>query len=484
LSEFNLPDGRFGPAVRGGRPRRGPDWRRIGIILVSALAGFALLGAATFGALVWYGEQQLNKIVVEGREELDQISDPLNVLVVGSDDREGLTEEQLQALGTDDHGAHLTDTVMLLHLDPNREQVAVLSFPRDLLLTRCDGSRGRINAAYGIGEREGIGGPTCMVQTVSDFTGIPVHHYVEVDFAGFIDVIDTLGGVDMYFEEPLRDVAAGLDVPAGCVHLDGVRALGFVRARKDLDSDFGRIARQQRFIHELMAKATSAGTLLNVPKLFSLVESLASAIETDEDLSLSQMRRIAASLRNLTPERVDMRTVPSHGRRINGASYVVAKEAEAEALFEAFRDGTVFPDVGTEGPTPVSVADVPPLVVLNGVGTPGLAAQAQEALEEHGFAVEATGNSSEVGRSTTQVFFPHGRREEAALIAKVLPDAELVAEQYVGGQDIETDGPITIVLGEDFDVDELPAPPEQSPGSPTPDPTPTYAGATPSTRDC
>lgn len=446
----------------------------------------ALAGVATAGALIWYGEQKLARVEVQGRSDPDEqpVREVMNVLLVGSDSREGLSAEQLERLGTEDHGGRLTDTIMLLHLDPSRAQVAVVSFPRDLFVTRCDGTKGRINASYAVGQRRGEGGPTCLLRTVGDFTGIPIHHYVEVNFAGFIRVVDTVGGVSMYFDKPLRDRAAGLDVPAGCVQLDGVRALGFVRARKDLDSDFGRIARQQRFIGELLSKVTSAGVLLNVPRLFSLVDAVAGSVEADHDLSLSDMRRIAFSLRGLTNDAVDMRTVPAVSKRINGAAYVVAKPEESEALFQAIISGEIFPDVGMQPPTPVGVADVPPLVILNGAGIPGLASRAQLALEPHGFRIEATGNAGNFGRSSTSIYFPEERREEAELLAKVLPGADLVAQEYHGSQDVQTVGPITVVLGSVFDPDAVPSPAPRPIVTSAPDPEPTYAGATPATTHC
>lgn len=484
MSDAHLLPGQYGPVARGGRPGRGPDWRRVLMLAGATLGLFGLLGAGTVGALVWYGERQVNRLDVDGMSDPDaqQVRKVLNVLLVGSDSRDGLTREQLRALGTEDHGGRLTDTIMLLHLDPSREKVAILSFPRDLLVTRCDGTRGRINAAYGVGIREDVGGPTCLVQTVHDLTGIPVHHYAEVDFAGFIRVVDTIGGVTMYFDEALKDRAAGLDVPKGCVHLDGVRALGFVRARKALDSDFGRIARQQRFIGELIDKVTSAGILLNVPRLFSLVDAVASSIHADENLSLSDMRRMAFSLRGLTSDGVDMRTVPAHSRRVGGAAYVVADEDEAEALFEAFRSGELFPDVGTEGPRPVGIADVPPLVILNGAGVAGLAAQAQQALEAHGFRVEGTANTTAFDHVDTVVYYPPERGEEAQLLAQALPAAKLVAQRYAGGQDVQTSGPITVVLGSSFDPSAIPTPAPTA--APTALPTPTYAGATPGAQHC
>lgn len=488
VSEFGqqLPRGQFGPILRGGRVRRrrGPDWRRIGLVVGIATLVLMIGIVGTGLALIWYGNRAITRVDVEGIADpaewppgMEPLTDVLNVLVVGNDSREGLSDEQLLRLGTEDHGGLLTDTIMLVQIDPNREIVSVLSFPRDLFVTRCDGSRGRINAAYSIGERSGAGGASCLVQTVTDFTGVPIHHFVQVNFAGFVDVVDTVGGVTIYLEEPLRDRPAGLDLPAGCVELDGIRALGFVRARH-LDNDFGRIARQQRFVRELMNEVTSAGTLLNIPRLFSLVDAVGRAMETDQDLSLGDMRRIAFSLRNITPQRLDTRTVPSAGRRIDGGSYVVAKEEEAEALFQAFREGTIAPEgLGTSPPGQLTIADVPPLHILNGVGVVGLAAAAQEIMTMRGFEVAETGNAPNFDYQETLVVYPPERLEEAELVARQLPSAGLVESGEL------TD--VTIILGRDFEPDAIAATPAAAPtGSPSPEPTETFAGAEPAEVQC
>lgn len=444
-----------------------------------------LTTAATAGALLWYGERAITRVDVPGLvapgepvESLEEITEILNVLVVGDDSRDGLTDEQLVALGTERVAGGRTDTVMLLQLDPAREHAAVLSFPRDLLVTRCDGSDGRINAAYGIGESNGTGGAACLVDTVTDFTGIPINHYVEVNFAGFIDVVDVLGGVTMYIEEPgIVDRYAGLDLDAGCQTLDGTQALGFVRARK-IDNDFGRMARQQRFVRELVSEIVSAGTLVNVPRMFAIVDAAGRAVETDSDLSLSVMRRLAFSLRNLSAERLDTRVVPAVPRTIGGAAMVVAREEEAEELFAAFREGTIAPEeLGREQPQAVDVADVPSLTVLNGVGVAGVAAAAAEELERKGFTVEETGNADRFGFHRTRVIHPRGLREEAEIVAGAFDDAVL----EVGA----LDEPFTVVIGSDYEPSLDGREDQAGPtASPEPEPTPTFRGATAHERRC
>ena len=477
--------------MSGGR-RRAPgrlDWRRIAVFSVAFVTICLVSTTITAAALVWYGEQQITQVDVEtqvpgdmdgdGSVDIVELKDVRNVLIVGSDSRKDLSADERRELGTGSFSGTRTDTLMIVQLDPKRHGAAMLSFPRDLLVTRCDGSEGRINSAFEIGKTTGVGGPTCLVRTITEFTGIPIHHYAQINFQGFVDVVDTLGGVRMYLDEPISDADANIDLEAGCVTLKGSDALGFVRVRK-IDSDFGRIARQQRFIREMVDQVTSASVALNVPRLFDLVEAGARAIETDPSLSLSVMRQIAFSFRDLSSDQIDSRTVPAFNRTISGAAYVVADPEPAEELFEAFREGVAAPkDVGTRGPKDVAVRDVDPIRVLNATTTGGLAAAAAEALDRAGFEVAGTGNAQVQTLQKTRIIHPTGKREEATLLRELFPGATLVpapdAEQLV------------LELGAEVTLEQLAAVEEASEpeGAPDPEPTPTYKGATADTRhDC
>jgi LCP family protein required for cell wall assembly len=476
--------------LSGGR-RRTPgriDWRRIALALVAFVAIVTVSTTITAAALVWYGEQQIAKVDVEtqvpgdvdgdGSVDIAEMKDVRNVLVVGSDSRKDLSAAERRELGTGQFSGTRTDTIMVVQLDPNRQGAAMLSFPRDLLVTRCDGSEGRINSAFEIGKSNGVGGPTCLVRTITELTGIPIHHYAQINFQGFVDVVDTLGGVKMYLEEPIQDDDANVDLPAGCVTLRGADALGFVRVRK-IDSDFGRIARQQRFIREVVDQVTSASVALNIPRLFSLVEAGASAVETDPSLSLSVMRQIAFSFRDLSSDRIDTRTVPGFNRTISGASYVVTDPEPAEELFEAFREGVAAPeDVGTRGPKNVGIGDVPPVRVLNATTTGGLAASVADLLAERGLETAGTGNAT-ARLPRTRIIHPPGLREEAVVLRRLFPGATLVPNAEAEASQM------VVELGADVDPEALAAALEQESeptGAPEPEPTPTYAGASASER--
>jgi len=479
--------------LRGGRPRSGgPNWRLLGMLfLCLALSMTVGLGAAA-GAIVWTGNHSISRKDVAGLQaprdlnrdgrldasEVQEVTRVLNILVVGSDSREGLTSHQLKALGTTPEDGDRADTIILAQLDPRRNRVALLSFPRDLFVTRCDGSQGRINEAYPIGEHIGIGGPNCLVQTIRALTGIPIDHFVRINLLGFITVVDAVGGVSFYLDQPLRDRYAGLNLPAGCVTLDGARAVGFVRARH-LDSDFGRIARQQRFLRELVRKSTRLDMLLQPQRLYEIARSVGRSVETDRNLGLSEIRRIAFTFRNLTAEGVDAWTVPADDKYRGSAYYAHIKQWEADALFRAFQTGHFPPRPGSTGAlTTLKPADVPPVVVQNSAGTTDLASAAWRALIQRGFTASVAPNALPFDLVHTNVLYPPDRRAEAGLVAQALGGVTLAPGN-------ERD-PITVIVGADFNPLALPPPgvaltpsttPTLSPAAPAGDPQPAPAPA-------
>jgi LCP family protein required for cell wall assembly len=212
-----------------------------------------------------------------------------NFLLVGSDSRTlgdpntGDSAEEAGVSGT------RSDTIMVLRRDRATGEAALLSIPRDLYV-EIPGQEGRqrINAAYN-------GGPATLVRTVQESLGIPVHHYVEIDFTGFTRLVDALGGVEICFDFPARDVNTGLDVrQPGCRMLDGTQALAYARSRYyeelkagewvlDPRSDIGRAERQREFVAVTLASALDAvvGDPLGVG---ALVEAVTSAVRIDSTL--------------------------------------------------------------------------------------------------------------------------------------------------------------------------------------------------------
>ena len=260
----------------------------------------ALVGAAALGVVA---AGRISRTEVAG---LTSAPGATNVLVVGSDSREGFTPEELQALGTEVVDGQRTDTIFLLSTSGGR--AAILSFPRDLLVTDCQGTQGRINAAYA------VGGPSCLVETVTQTTGIAIDGYAEVNLFGFARIVDAVGGVPVFLDQPLVDVFAGVNLPAGCTVLDGREAVGFVRARH-VDDDLGRIARQQRFLKSLAGEVISANTLVNVPRLFRIAAAAGGSVTADPGLGIVEMLQLARAARGLAGSGLATYTSPATSPR-------------------------------------------------------------------------------------------------------------------------------------------------------------------------
>ena len=464
--------------------------RRLLVRFTAAFLVSVLLGMGTAAGVVRWGMGQIDRSVVAGlvssrsgsdEAEAEAAERPaarlVNVLVVGNDGREGLTPAQIKSFGTGTAEGNRTDSIMLVQLEvdgPGRG--AVLSFPRDLLTTRCDGTRGRINAAYGIGVEHNGDGPSCLVKTVSTLTGVDIHHYVEVNFAGFLDVVDALGGVGLYLDKPLSDKKAHINLPAGCVKLKGPDALGFVRARY-VDSDFGRIARQQRFLKETVREASHLGVLANPPRLLRIIDAAASSLRTDDNLGLAQMRALALGMRRLTAGGLEVYTVPAKAVLANGVWYVEEQPKAARRLYASFRTGAVVHDDPPPRPAP-TVKPKPPVTVVNGTDRQGLAEAAGAWLQAKGYTVDEVATADGAGLERTRILHPPRLAAAAADLAKLFPGADVIA-----GVDSL---PLTVKLGAEQSARALERRVKATPAGPTaaPSPKPTFSGAEMTDVDC
>lgn len=324
-------DDGFGPVVAGRGRRELPvaGVFRFAVVAAVTIALVAVTGGVVLGGFLTLKMQRVDVGGLGGNP-----FDELNVLVVGTDSREGFTPDQLQALGTEAVSGRRTDTIFLVSTSGGR--AAMLSFPRDLLVTRCDGTRGRINSAYT------TGGPTCLAETVGRLTGIGLDGYLEVDLFGLSRIVDAAGGVPICLDQPLVDRPAGADLPAGCGVLDGRTALGYVRARHaDASGDLGRIARQQRFLAALGQEVISPSTLINVPRLLRVTAAAGSSVTADRRLGPIDLVRIARGAKGLAGGGLAAHTVPTRPRTIGGAELLVPDEEGAAALFAQFQDGSI-----------------------------------------------------------------------------------------------------------------------------------------------
>lgn len=413
-------DQSWGPTVTTAPRRRG--LRRLLRVLVLLL----LLTVVVIVVMALWAMTRLDRQPVDG---LAATSRPMHVLITGSDSREGLTPEERVELSTGSDEGERTDTIMVMTID--RGRVALLSFPRDLWVTRCDGSSGRINAAV---QRGGI---SCLVTTVRALSGLDIHHHIGLTFGGFRDVVDAVGGVQLCLDEPISDRDAGIDLPAGCQVLDGADALGFVRVRK-IDDDFARMERQQEFLTALAREISAPSTLLNPVRLTRLINDSGQAVSVDRRLGPIDLARIAWGLRGLADGTAATSTVPGTPRITSGGAWVLdVSQPEADALFARFASGSVLAETAATGlPEPDEIR----VRVLNGSGVSGLAGRTADALGAGGYEVAEIGNAEPTER--TVVRHPPGRQAAAERLSLDVPGRPALEESTSVDQ-------VTLVLGRD-----------------------------------
>jgi LCP family protein required for cell wall assembly len=324
-------------------PRRRPRWVRI-----TLLAGLALLlvaGVTTGGAFLYYRslDSHIHRTDAFGRGAGERpsgaperpavtVAGAQNFLLLGSD---SLAPDNP---GTDTKpGYARTDTIILMHVDADHQKAYLISLPRDLYVyiprsqtnPQFGNTTAKINAAFA------WGGVPLAVQTIEGYTGVHVDHVVFVDFSGFQQVTDALGGVDLYIEREITGVGkGGRHFNKGINHLDGASALEYVRQRQQFpDGDFARMRHQQQFLKALMDKATSTGTLSNPLKLNAFLTSVAKAMTVDNEFSLAET---ALAFRDIGSEDLTFLTSPNLGpATINKQSVVVSDNTKAAALYQA-----------------------------------------------------------------------------------------------------------------------------------------------------
>ncbi|UOE18287.1 LCP family protein [Thermobifida halotolerans] len=270
----------------------------------------------------------------EGRPE-DQPG--TTYLIVGSDSREGLSEEDMDELRTGSAEGKRTDTIMVLYV-PEDGRSAIISVPRDSYVDIPGIGSNKINAAFA--EALG-GGPATLVQTFEQASGVHIDHYVEIGFAGFVDIVDAVGGVELCPEEPMQDPKAGLDIEAGCQVMDGATALGYVRTRATPRADLDRIQRQREFFSALVEQATAPGTLLNPFRSVPLVLNGTATFSVDEGDHLSDLAWMALAMRESpATTAIPVGSTPT----LEVGSVVLWDEARSEEMFTAMREGEPIPD--------------------------------------------------------------------------------------------------------------------------------------------
>jgi LCP family protein required for cell wall assembly len=424
----------------GPRPRR--SWRQRVILAALISIVTVCLAGASVGGYVLVKYNSLNRV---DNLSLDQppSGDPENYLIVAVDTREGQASRN-------------TDTIMVARVDPQSDRLALTSFPRDLMVTIADtGEIGMINSAYSRSD-EGEGEQN-LIDTLRQNFGVPIHHFIEVNFESFKRVVDDVGGVSLWFPTAVRDNSSGLYINrTGCVQLDGEQTLSFARSRRlqirtpdgwegdPQASDLSRVQRQQIFIQRALAKALSQ-VRSNPLRVTELVNIAVDTVRFDEQLGVRDMIDLGNQFRDFDSEKLETYYLPTLPYPPD-ANRVLLDEKNAQPALNVFRGlppGELSPGQAT-------------VTVLNATNKEGFARDISGALQRIGF--EMTEPDTTDPAATTTVQHAPGEANYGQLVARYLTaPATLVENPEL------SDGEVVVVAGADFTtVHDQPTPTDQT----------------------
>ncbi len=317
--------------------------------------------------------------------------------------------------GSDHPGGTLTDTIQVLSIDPNNKKIAMLSIPRDLYVEIQGYGGTKINEVYYIGEQNpdlAGDGAQLLKDTVSDILDLPIHYYIKLDFEGFKQIIDKLGGIDINVKEalsdpyyPAEDMVAydPLYIEAGEQHMDGETALKYARSR-ETTSDFSRSARQQQVMMAVREKALSAGLLANPSKITDIINILGDHVTTD--IQVNEMQRLAELLKEVDTSSITSKVLdndtdgPLISSTINGGYYLTTKTGDYTQIQKIAHE--LFTD-------PYLQEENAKLEVLNGTSQAGLGTDLSDTLKSYGYNVVNVDKSDKLYDKTTIYDYSNGK---------------------------------------------------------------------------
>ena len=328
-----------------------------------AVLAISAISALAFGTVT----ASINKIdVFNGIDKRpEKKSTAMNYLLVGSDTREGLSKEELKKLRVGSvatAAGKRSDTMLLVHISKARDKAILISIPRDTfaLIPEHKSKSGKIIPAVHskINSSFNWGGAPLLIQTIEEMTELKIDHYVEINFAGFARIVDSIGGVEVCTKKNINDPKSHLILEAGVHTLNGIESLKYVRTREfDGMGDLGRMQRQQAFMSAVLRKATSAGVLLNPVTMASFINSALSAVTTDSELKNSDLIALAKQMKSLSTSSVRTLTVPLSNLSYNSngvTSAVLWDPVLAPQLWTRLREDQAVVDEVVASPSPSS----------------------------------------------------------------------------------------------------------------------------------
>ena len=416
------------------------------LVVVASL--LVIVSAVASARTVQYVEEvweQVDRVPVTGTVQYGQEllrtdtepGEPVNFLIVGTDSGTDVvdTAAAAQASGVSTINKSLADVIMLLRLDPKAKSAWVLSIPRDLWAEIPGAQDHKINSAFY------IGGASLLVETITSMFDVEINHYVQMDFAGFQQVVDSLGGVPVWFPHPVRDPKSKLNITEpGCHVLGGEQALQYVRSRRYTElidgswritggDDFSRIARQQDFLVLALDRAISRGAR-NPATIAGMIEAGATFVTIDQDLTLGELVSLAQDFSDFNPENLQRQRLEVYtlfwpdGRYKGEAAYRQANEP----ILDVFRG-----EEDSLSPSEVSLT----VAGLNDFSRE----DASASLAGEGFDVQGTLSSPAIPE-TVVLHGPDDARAAMTVARYLEPVPYVVADDGVDG--------VVVVLGADY----------------------------------
>lgn len=419
------------PTAAAPQPRAADAGIKRAIVVAIVVVNLVLFGG--LAGLQWAANEVAASVPTIPSDDLPlaetpRISEPRTFLLVGSDSRENL--DDLTDFGA--AGGQRADVIMLVQVLPDSGRMQILSIPRDL---RVDfgGRVGRINATFANGAGD-------LVAAVAEETGLPIHHYLEVEFGGFAGIIDAIGGISLTFPYPARDRSSGFQVEAGPAVLDGKNALAYARSRKYQElrggewvnveaNDIGRTRRQQEVLLAILTQVDRPSSLGGFRRL---VDALGGFVKVDSGFDAEAIIQLAWSMRGISGGDVETMTLPVVNHLQDGTAYVIRVEPEASSVIDAFGRGEA-----------MSTSEEVRIRVLNGNGTPGAAGDVADVLTAAGFDVVDTADSARSDYQVTEIVAGAGRLALAEAIAEALGFGEVIVGRT------PTDVDVVVIVGAD-----------------------------------
>ena len=406
---------------------------RIAMLSAGAVATVLSVALLLFSGYAWWNFRDLNnglqriKVAIgqQSADKPDIDGTDQNLLIVGNDDRRGMTAAEAKALHTGmNEGSLSTDTMMIVHIPANGAKATLISLPRDSYVDIPGYGKNKLNSAYAQAYNDASGdanakqaaGADELIKTVTQLTGLTIDHYVQVGLLGFYRISNAIGGVTVNLCNAVSDSYSGLHLSAGTHTIEGAEALKFVRQRHGLpNGDLDRTARQRYFLTAAFRKVASAGTLLNPSRLSDLVSAIKKSIFVDDKLNILDL---ADQMANLSANNIVGKAIPYDGFADTAVGSVVVVEPEKVQAFITKligSTGDAYAKAKTVEPSSVTVS------VLNGGATNGAAGTAAAALQKAGFTANA--GDSPTQTTSTIIEYPGGMESQAKTLAQYVPGA-------------------------------------------------------------